>query len=242
MKKQACDLTALHDRFLESYSAKYLNIGKSPQCWAEGPNDGYFFQHLARHLIEAGRKDELRTILLDFNWIRAKLKATDVSSLVADYDFLPEDSEAFLVRDALRLSAHVLATDKAQLAGQILGRMMAFPSPSIQTMLDQIGVNENEFWIRPLAPNLRPAGGPLLRTLKGHTGWVNAVAVTPDGRKAVSASGDQTLKVLDLERGEVIAAFTGDRPIICCAIGPEGVTIVAGDSLGRVHFLRLKNA
>jgi len=84
--------------------------------------------------------------------------------------------------------------------------------------------------------------GEELRTLKGHSEIVDAVAVTPDGRKAVSASWDQTLKVWDLERGEVVATFTGEGPIVCCTIGPDGVTIVAGDSSGRVHFLRLENA
>jgi hypothetical protein len=242
VKKQTGDLKALHDRLLQSYCAKYLNSGSSPKGWAEGPNDGYFFQHLARHLIEAGREDELRTLLFDFGWIRAKLKATNVPSLMADYDLLTEDPDTGLMRDALRLSSHVLASDKTQLAGQMLGRTMALPPFSIQAMLDQIGKEGDEPWIRPLTPNLTPPGGPLLRTLKGHSDWVNAVAVTPDGRKAVSSSDDQTLKVCDLERGEVIAAFTGDSPIICCAIGPDGVTIVAGESSGRVHFLRLENA
>ena len=37
--------------------------------------------------------------------------------------------------------------------------------------------------------------GRALRTLQGHAGQVNAVAVTPDGRYAVSASAHQTLKV-----------------------------------------------
>jgi hypothetical protein len=32
-------------------------------------------------------------------------------------------------------------------------------------------------------------------TLKGHTNWVNAYAMTPDGRHVVSASFDQTIKV-----------------------------------------------
>jgi WD40 repeat protein len=34
-----------------------------------------------------------------------------------------------------------------------------------------------------------------IRTLKGHTDEVYAVAVTSDGRRAVSASGDLTLRV-----------------------------------------------
>ena len=33
---------------------------------------------------------------------------------------------------------------------------------------------------------------------------VAAVALTPDGKRAVSASWDKTLKVWDLERGEVL--------------------------------------
>jgi WD40 repeat protein len=109
-------------------------------------------------------------------------------------------------------------------------------------MLDQIGQNRDELWIRPLIPSLTPPGGPLLRTLEGHSGSVNAVAVTPDGRKAVSGSFDNTLKVWDLEKGEVIATFTGESPIFCCAIASGGVTIVAGEKSGRMHFLRLEGA
>ena len=42
------------------------------------------------------------------------------------------------------------------------------------------------------------ASGQELRTLTGHTDWVNGVAVTPDGSRAVSASADRTLKVWDI--------------------------------------------
>ena len=47
--------------------------------------------------------------------------------------------------------------------------------------------------------------GAELRTLAGHSDWVNGVAVTADGRRAVSASDDNTLKVWDLESGEACA-------------------------------------
>ena len=53
------------------------------------------------------------------------------------------------------------------------------------------------------------------RTLEGHSGWVNGVALTLDGR-AVSASGDKTLKVWDLDAGLLIATFTCDAPALCC--------------------------
>jgi WD40 repeat protein len=39
-------------------------------------------------------------------------------------------------------------------------------------------------------------------TLKGHTSLVNAVAVTADGKRAISGSYDKTLKVWDLTTGK----------------------------------------
>ena len=95
-------------------------------------------------------------------------------------------------------------------------------------------------WLRPLTPSLTLPGGRLIRTLEGHTGGVSAVAVTPDGSRAVSASYDSTLKVWDLETGEILSTFSGDSPIYACAVSPNGKTIVAGEDLGRVHFLRLE--
>lgn len=54
------------------------------------------------------------------------------------------------------------------------------------------------------------------------------------------ASGDKTLKVWNSSSGEVIASFTGEGELLCCAVAPDGVTIVAGERTGRVHFLRLE--
>jgi WD40 repeat protein len=51
---------------------------------------------------------------------------------------------------------------------------------------------------------------------------------------------NNTIKVWDLSSGKVIASFTGESSIACCAIAPDGVTIVAGDTSGRVYFLRLE--
>ncbi|MEW6498129.1 MAG: hypothetical protein AB1589_37355, partial [Cyanobacteriota bacterium] len=77
-------------------------------------------------------------------------------------------------------------------------------------------------------------------SFNGHSDSVRAVAVTADGKWAISGSFDNTVKVWNLETGEVIASFTGDGSIYCCAVAPDGVTIVAGEASGRVHFLRLE--
>ena len=63
--------------------------------------------------------------------------------------------------------------------------------------------------------------GQKIRTLVDHTVWAHsvvvtlegpvlAVAVTADGRRAVSGSYDNTLRLWDLESGKEIAAFTGE--------------------------------
>jgi hypothetical protein len=49
-----------------------------------------------------------------------------------------------------------------------------------------------------------------------------------------------TLKVWDLETGEVLATFTCDNALCCCAYSEALKLIVAGDTGGHVHFLRLE--
>ncbi|MBA7707701.1 hypothetical protein ES703_116579 [subsurface metagenome] len=66
-----------------------------------------------------------------------------------------------------------------------------------------------------------------------------AVAVSSDGKYAISGSDDRTLKVWDLERSRVAATFVGDSEILACAPTLDGMTIVAGENLGWVHFLQL---
>jgi WD40 repeat protein len=77
-----------------------------------------------------------------------------------------------------------------------------------------------------------------LATFEGHGGGVTAVAVTPDGRRAVSGSSDKTLKVWDLERGTLLATFTADQAIYAVACVSDRL-LVAGDAGGRVHLLEL---
>ena len=64
--------------------------------------------------------------------------------------------------------------------------------------------------------------------------------MTPDGRQAISASEDKTLKVWDLATGHYIATLQAGEALNACAVVPDGVTIVAGGASGRVHFLRLE--
>ncbi len=66
------------------------------------------------------------------------------------------------------------------------------------------------------------------------------MAITADGRRVVSGSWDKTLKVWDLETGALICTFTCEGSVSCAAVAPHGRTFVAGDTGGRVYFLRLE--
>jgi WD40 repeat protein len=69
----------------------------------------------------------------------------------------------------------------------------------------------------------------MLRTMKGHTGSVNSVAVTPDGRYAISGSGDKTLRVWELETGQCIRTIEGHTfSIDSVAVTPDGRYAVSG--------------
>jgi chemotaxis response regulator CheB len=48
-----------------------------------------------------------------------------------------------------------------------------------------------------------------IRTFAGHSEYVGSVAFAPDGRTALSGSGDRTLKLWDVASGKVIRTFAG---------------------------------
>jgi len=54
--------------------------------------------------------------------------------------------------------------------------------------------------------------GKRIRTLRGHTNWVSAIAFSPDGKMLATGSLGKIIKLWDLETGEAIAAWETNRP------------------------------
>jgi WD40 repeat protein len=77
--------------------------------------------------------------------------------------------------------------------------------------------------------------GRAIATLAGHAGEVNACAVTPDGRRVVSASADRALKVWDLTTYACLLTHYGDA--VYAAITATETSIVAGDRSLSLWFL-----
>jgi WD40 repeat protein/tRNA A-37 threonylcarbamoyl transferase component Bud32 len=211
-------------------------------CWAEYQDasksiSSYCLRHLLAHLHLVGRDHILCTVLKDFSFLQRKLDGTDASALIADYDYLSSDADLRLVQSAIRLSAHVLARDRRQLAGQLTGRLLSNPAPVIQVLLKCAAESKSWPWLRPLTSSLAPPGGPMIRTFEGHTDWVRDVVLTPDGRCAISGSWDDKLRMWDLESGQSMHTLEGHTNWInAVAVTPDGERAV---SASADHTLRV---
>jgi WD40 repeat protein len=227
------NLIAKHRALLESYARKCSNE------WPQGPNDGYFFENLIWHLRSARQSDDALRLLTDFRWMQAKLDACGITPLLADYDwFAPRDETARLLQEALRLSAYVLAMDRTQLAGQLLGRLSE-SSPAVDSVRRQAVQYAGGTWLRPFRRLLTPPGGALMFTLASHTARVRSLALSPNGARAVSGSEDHTVRVWDLRRGTLERTLTGHSDAIrAVAVLPDGESAV---SAADDHTLRVWN-
>ncbi|MEH2236663.1 serine/threonine-protein kinase [Nostoc sp.] len=71
--------------------------------------------------------------------------------------------------------------------------------------------------------------GDEIRTFTGHSDWVYAVAISPDGKTVVSGSKDKTIKVWNLNTGKESRTLNGHKDFVnSVAISPDGETIVSG--------------
>lgn len=187
----------------------------------------YCLSDLPGHLAALGSEEKLSSLLLDFNFIQAKLQAVGIFSLLYDYELniSPSDHQdeplrgeksrgLTLVHRALRASAHALQSDPFELPAQILGRLGHSKEPSIDALLSAARSYRRKAWLRPYTPTLTPAPSALVATLIGHRGPVTAVAMVGEDR-VITASRDGTLKVWEGESGEQVgelALAKGDIP------------------------------
>ncbi len=125
----------LHGHLLAAYRLQCGQHG-----WLGGPNDGYFFENICMHLHYAERDNELKSLLLDFDWIQTKLQATSVSALLSDYEWL-ENKEVEAVKKALSDGTVPLLKNKETLPIQLLdglwGKESLRENKDIQALLNQ---------------------------------------------------------------------------------------------------------
>jgi WD40 repeat protein len=208
-------------------------------CFAEyerGPAKAslYCLRYLPVHLHDAGRSRDLRKVLLSFAFLRAKLEGLGPNGIIADYDFLPEDTDLQALQSAIRFSAHVLVLDLRQLPAQLTGQLLGHSSPNLRALLRAVEEETTLPWLRPMTASLRSVRA-LRSTLVGHSEYVSSVAVTSDSRLVVSGSGDRNIRVWDLETGQCLRTLkTHTRPVTAVVVTSDGSRIVSGDLGGAL--------
>jgi len=203
---------AAHSHLADHFAAQPNHTGTPPN---HQPNKRKA-DELPWQYAQANRREDLKSLLTEFNFLQSKVTAFGPQPLIDDYDLLRvERSDPLgLIQGALMLGANVLVRDPAQLAYQLHGRLLGAEAPAVYRLLAGAVPSTGECWFRPLHPCLTPPGGPLIRTLEGHTGAVQSVALHADGRRAVSASEDKTLKVWDLDSGACLRTLEGHAWVV----------------------------
>jgi tetratricopeptide (TPR) repeat protein len=96
---QLPDVTQAHARLLDSWGDPYALP------------DNYAWRFYIYHVIDAERMDRAKELLQDPRWLQAKLDATDVDTLLADFARMPDDLELARIAERIVSSRASLESD-----------------------------------------------------------------------------------------------------------------------------------
>jgi hypothetical protein len=168
----------------------------------------YALRHALLHRAEAGDWADAWRIAGDTSFLEAKCRELGAYDVEADVTRVTERSRtggnatvghrfSDLARALVRESHWLRAAPEAT-PGVLWNRLRRF-GWSEHDLSTQLRVPGDTAFLRVRHTATRESPA-LIRDLVGHSGAVSACAVTPDGRRVVSASADQTLKVWDFKR------------------------------------------
>jgi WD domain, G-beta repeat/APAF-1 helical domain len=198
--------------------------------WANLPADHtYGWRFLIRHLRAASQNVQADQILVDYEWIKGKLRACGSIELYESY--LPESAEESvrLVGRSIALSLPALAANPRELARQIFGRLGGIERDALKPIV-AAARNDSDFCPAPRWPGFNPPGAERLR-LVGHEGAVLTAVFSPDGNLLLTASEDDTARLWDAGTGMEIRALRGHKDTVASgAFSPDGTLILTASA------------
>jgi WD40 repeat protein len=132
-------------------------------------------------------------------------------------------------------TGHQVPPPAAHVVGQEFGPFSRFAEPAVTSPDRRWIARVAPFDANAEAPSGRDvqltdaASGRVVRTLVGHTDFVECVAFCPDGRRIATSGSDRTIKLWDIETGqEVLTLRDHTASVTCVAFSPDGHRLVSG--------------
>src|SRR6266568_5177436 len=92
------------------------------------------------------------------------------------------------------------------------------------------------FWPRPPGIAMTAPGCAIywqrqanlaLKTLRGHSGWIDSVAFSPDGQRVATAAGDNSAAIWETATGRLLLRVRGHSSWVkSVAFSPDGKQII----------------
>ncbi|MGK7931373.1 MAG: hypothetical protein AB4041_08060 [Microcystaceae cyanobacterium] len=147
-----------------------------------------FLEDTAYHLAAEGNYKRLCKLLTDYWYLKAKLETLEVAALIDDYDLVMNHEswkELRWIQKALYMRGNEWKENISLLYKEL--EELFFPLsylPKIRKFLKTSPQYNRKAWLNLLSSTIETSlTKPLIRTLKGHEGWVSSVTITPDGKK-----------------------------------------------------------
>ena len=216
--RMANDVVRLHSKILDAYRKQ------CPDGWANGPNDGYFFQFLVHHMIEAGRWEEVSRVLSDLFFLEAKCLATGVIELQRDFEKARivdtkgvlnySQSALRVIYAGLNANAHLLQQDPSLTFQQLANHLFIINKKNEKHLSHFLKRNErkseNKFWF--LSVKERNSTIKPLRVINDEcVHGIRGIEFSKDNI-LLFVLANRVLTIWDIRTGEEIAAFQETKP------------------------------
>ncbi len=205
-------LVQVHDVVLAYFATRLPGAGQSAHetllaTWGDKHRlpHAFAWRWVVRHLLGAGRQEDVDALLGDVSWLEAKLDRCGIYALLEDFRHVSPGTDAALLAAALQVASHALAHDPSQLVAQLLARLPT-TALSLRASLQQQAAGRKP-WLRPLLPSLSGPGGPLVRTLD-MPGAVSSLVVSDRGNRIFATTDDGKLAVWDIAEGTKLQVFS----------------------------------
>jgi WD40 repeat protein len=209
-------------------------LGEWPVSGAEkGFRTSYALRHGVTHWLKAEQWEQARRLYTDLGYLENRCRVAGVVSVEEALNVAAtegperERKTARALARAIQAGSHVLRTDPEPLTTYVYNWLRC-AGWTAERLLAELSFPQGLPELRLRFP---VSVGGNVRTLEGHGAWVTSCAVTPDGRRVLSASWDHTLKVWELGTGRELASLQGHGDkVMGCAVTPDGRRVVSASA------------